>query len=53
MFQNDWPDPGIHGKPLIGIYCWVNFAKSKRCDSKHSSFAETRSFGIILRCSFT
>ena len=53
MFQNDWPDPGIHGKPLTGTYCWVDFAKSKRCDPKLSSFAETRSFGIILRCSFT
>ena len=43
-----------HGKPLTAIYCWVNFAKSKRCDPKLcSGFAETRSFGIILRCSFT
>ena len=43
-----------HGRPLTSIYCWVNFAKSKRCDPKLSSrFAETRSFGIILRCSFT
>ena len=55
MFQNGRsPNRGNHGRSPTGICCWVNFAKSKRCDPKLSSpCAEIRSFGIILRCSFT
>ena len=56
MFQNDWPDPSIPWQTanrhlLLGRFCQVQTLRPKT--QQLCSFAETRSFGIVLRCSFT